>query len=446
LSRQISTKSGIRLLFPFLPAVKLRDERIFLFMTAETKKQSNRSIQREQATYKKKSEISEALNLIRPFINVSTFKFLSHFLHTNGTGATQAKIKTICEKAEISTGIYSKIVKPEIEGVFSQPLVIKSAGEKKDKLGRKNKGSEYKSLMPLSVIKHLVRQKQAEINEKETAIFWNQITIENDDIFDESDTTGDTTGDITGDITSNEKIPCESKGEDGFSHQQNSSLEKTFRKDLKIINNNQLIKETNSAIKSPVKKFGIKKEIQALLKNNDLAEMTEEQKYQCGNRIQIFLSKYSLDLANEEDLLDIVTDVCRDCMNYYETGEYGAFYVSLENRFFDYLLELKGVDVQNLAENREYEQLTELREQVKYAYLQGALAIEELAVTAEIKPKTQPKRWNQGKKPIRTEMVPSDWKPADVYYKQFEQPKATIPLENNIMAKINAFRASETHV
>src|SRR4051812_14521901 len=100
-------------------------ERNFLIMTVEAKKQSNRAIQRTHATYKKKSEISEALNEIRPYINVSTYKFLSHFLHTDGTGVTQIKISEWCKKVGISLGSYHKTVKPEIENTLGQSLIIK---------------------------------------------------------------------------------------------------------------------------------------------------------------------------------------------------------------------------------------------------------------------------------------------------------------------------------
>src|SRR4051812_39142112 len=107
--------------------------------TKTVKKQSNRVIQRMHATYKKKSDISEALHLIRPYINESTYKFLSHFLHTNGTGVTQMKIAEWCKKVGVSLGSYNKTIKPEIETTFSQSLIIKTLAPMKYDAKRKKK-------------------------------------------------------------------------------------------------------------------------------------------------------------------------------------------------------------------------------------------------------------------------------------------------------------------
>jgi len=191
---------------------------------------TNRATQRAHATYKNKSEISEALYLIRPYINVSTYKFLNHFLYTDGAGVTQAKITEICKLAGISTGVYSMIVKHEIENTFDQALIIKTPAPMKydNKRKKRVKASEFKSLLPLAVIKKLVAKKKAD-EEQQLNDYWSQFDIETD---------------IEIDIESESAIPCESKDEGTFSTQQNSTFrENLLEKSLKDIVNKNVNKQ-----------------------------------------------------------------------------------------------------------------------------------------------------------------------------------------------------------
>src|SRR4051794_38055434 len=87
-------------------------------------KPTNRTIQRTHSTYKNKSQISEALHLIKPYVSQSTYKYLSHFLYTEGTGATQSKVTTICKKTGTSTSTYSDTINPEIQSTFAESLII----------------------------------------------------------------------------------------------------------------------------------------------------------------------------------------------------------------------------------------------------------------------------------------------------------------------------------
>ena len=342
--------------------------------TATVKKQSNRAIQKQQATYKKKAEISEAVNLIKKYVNLSTYKFLCHFLHTNGTGVTQAKIKTICELVGISTGVYSKIVKPEIENTFSQPLIIKlKTTQKKDKLGRKNKGAEYKSLIPLSVLKHLIRAKEFEAQQEEE-YFQTALEMLESDI----------TGDITGDITSNESIPCESKGEGTFLGEQNKSFRENLLESKKDIYNTpptqnpsgggqQVSKIDLSIIDSKTMELlnSYKNFVDYDFWDNDL-------KMEMAFWIQRAINKAQADVTKLEHQ-HVIKEAVGTVMYQYDIDEYSK----------DELTKIMYHSVKNILE----------------AILSGE---RETAVTSE-RPKKKPYQPKQSKrKVIREEMVP-DW-------------------------------------
>lgn len=129
----------------------------------ENKKISNRAIQNIYASYKSKSEVDKALQLLKTVsLAESTYKFLDFFSHKNAKGVTQAKIETICKKAGISTSTYFKTVKPDLDS-FPEPLIIQIPTQKKGKDGKKNQGSSYKVLQPLTKIEEWVPQRQEEI-------------------------------------------------------------------------------------------------------------------------------------------------------------------------------------------------------------------------------------------------------------------------------------------
>lgn len=294
----------------------------------KTKKINNRTIQRTHATYKTKSEIAEALHLIRPYINESTYRFLRHFLHTNGTGVTQAKIKEICKLAEISTGNYSKTVKPELDGTFSQPLIITTQAPMKwdSKRKKRVKSSEFKSFMPLSVIKHLVVQKQAEEQELYTPD-WEQFLPKSD-----------IESDIEGDIESNPSIPWESKDEPAFHEQQNKSFREKHLEKHKGLNR---IRENESP-----KRYRINSDLKTGLDSNGFFNALEEVKQiQVANKIQLAYIRTNADFTDRE-LQGRVFEAFRRFINDIEKGHkkiikdyYGALYVYVETAIYDYLIE-----------------------------------------------------------------------------------------------------------
>ena len=379
--------------------------------TTAVKKQSNRAIQRTHATYKKKSEISEALNLVRPHINESTHKFLSHFLYTNGTGVTQIKIAEWCKKVGISLGSYNKTVKPEIETTFGQSLIIKTpAPMKYDKKRKKKvKASEFKSLLPLSVLNHEIRLKKSKDAQEEEERFWNQIELP-------SEIESEIASEIASEIESHEKnaqIPCESKSESEQPLQQNNSFrEKHVDKNIKIYKTSN--KETDEISQNQSQKwFSLRKDVKALLSNPQINGLvSDEQKIAYGNKIQMFLKTFNLSLENSA-VYETVLEVCSNCFYTYEkypskvhSDKYGAFYSSLKRGFIDLMLEQNGYDVQEMINNKEYDELNELREDGEHAFLELLKANKQLAATLEKQPKKEPLQAK--KKPIRTELLP-DW-------------------------------------
>ena len=324
--------------------------------TVAVKKQSNRAEQRKHATYKSKSQISEAIYLIRPYINESTYKFLSHFLHTDGTGVTQIKISEWCKKVGVSLGNYHKTIKPEIENTFSQSLILKiKAPMKYDKKRKKKvKSSEFKSLMPLSIIKSLIELKKwQEVHELEE-----QLLDQIDDRFIEiplyehaqNEIVSEIEGEIEGEIESIPSIPCESKNEAPFSEQQRSTSrqdhqEKSVKKKEK---EKESILEDDFFSSSSKQKYFFKKETKAILEEaqkevkKDGLEITPEQVEICGNEIQKFSYDYKLKIV---DIHEMAVSIIHTCI-YSEYYNFGPFlYKSLENAFFDEILEQQGVDI-----------------------------------------------------------------------------------------------------
>jgi hypothetical protein len=397
--------------------------------TETTKKQSNRAIQRNHVTYKKKSEISEALHLIRPYVNESTYKFLSHFLHTNGTGATQIKITEWCKKAGVSSGSYSKTIKPEIENTFSQSLIIKTAAPMKYDKKRKKKvrASEFKSLLPISVLKHEIRLKESLEEQQELENFTSQIELEYTPLVESEIIHGDIESDIESDIEYNRENHWESKDESAFQQQQNNSFRENRLDNIynlyntSLLNINVLSKESEPEQKETMennqskKYFGLRKEVKELLNHPDLSGLHEAQKIPYGNKIQIFLKNYDLSL-NDSYVYETILEVSRNCFMTYarnpekvHSNPYNAFYVSLENQFVDDMLEMDGYSIQKFLSEGEIEELNELRAEKRKAYLEFIKASEELAATVG-KSKTERKQSYkpENKKPVRVEFLP-DW-------------------------------------
>lgn len=337
-------------------------------MTTE-KKQSNRAIQRLHATYKKKSEISESLNLIKPYINASTYKFLSHFLHTGGSGVTQAKNNVICEKVGIAERTYYKTVKPEIENTFRQPLIITTeAPMKMDKNRKKRvKASPFKSLMPLEVIKHLVAQKEQD-ETMELNDYWTECETIEEPFSEESAVEGAVKSAVECAVESIEPIPCESKDEDHFQSQQNNSFREKHLE--KSIYNNINRLRTDSF--SP-KKYRLKKEVKNILNRDMLIALNEEQRQEFGNRIQIALKRTEADIKDEE-IQNAIFEGCYGFIIKYEKNPmninedyYGALYVCIENAIYDCLI----AQEQENDEENDYEESDEYLEDIELGEHEG---------------------------------------------------------------------------
>jgi len=134
-------------------------------------------------------------------------------------------------------------------------------------------------------------------------------------------------------------------------------------------------------------------------------EITPEQVETCGNEIQKFSHDYKLKVI---DIHEMAVDVIYTCINsdYYNFGPF--LYKSLENAFFDEILEQQGVDIEEMKDNREYDELNEVREEMKVAYKEDVTAMAELATAFEERPKKKASQAKRGRKnPIRTELLPS---------------------------------------
>ena len=293
---------------------------------------------------------------------------------------------------EFQLGTYSNTVKPEIENTFNQSLIIKiKAPMKYDKKRKKKvRACEFKALMPLSVIKYLIKQKEQE-ERFENEQFWEEIeTIPTDENI-QTDIERDIEPDIELDIESIPSIPCESKDEGHFKQQQSTSCrENHLENNIKINNNNKSILENDSFSSQSDKKYFFKKETKAILEEaqkevkKDGLEITPEQVEICGNEIQKFSYDYKLKIV---DIHEMAVSIIHTCIysDYYNFGPF--LYKSLENAFFDEILEQQGVDIQEMISNREYDELNEVREEMKVAYKEGVTAMAELATAFEAKTK-----------------------------------------------------------
>ena len=265
---------------------------------ANTIKINNRVIQRQIETYKTKSEISEALFLLREYLNESTHKWLSHFLYTNG--ATQAKISTICERSGVPRSTFYAIVKPEIEEFFLEPLIKKIAAPKKLDHSRTKKvrASEFKILQPLNKIKYLIakfcqaeRQGIAEIRDELFSIPGLEPGLE------------------TG-VESNREIPCETSDEESKSDDQ----KKAFReKPLEIPSN--IFNTPENISKSAPRKIKIKTEIKNYLENfpvfRDFMTWSDFKRYEISRTIQLAIIKTKSDIEETSIQFAIKNAVAR---------------------------------------------------------------------------------------------------------------------------------------
>jgi hypothetical protein len=246
-----------------------------LFIVANIKDTHNRKIQHSYNSYKNASQIKEALKLIRPYINVSTYKYLSHFVHTK-YGVTQAKIKTICELSGISTGSYFSIVKKEIETMFAEPLIKREIAPRKYAHDRSKKvrASEFKILHSLEKIKELVEKKDNE-------------TFNHDNEFD---------NEVECEIESPEEIPCESKVEEDISE----SHKKSFKKYLLKRPCTNKLNITNNFIDKNLGKIKIKTSVKNYLNTfplfRDFHAWTEFKRYEIAKTIQFAIIKTKTDI------------------------------------------------------------------------------------------------------------------------------------------------------
>jgi len=250
---------------------------------ANTIKINNRVIQKQIETYKSKSEISEALFLLREYLNESTHKWLSHFLHTNG--ATQAKISTICDLSGVPRSTFYAIVKPEIENFFLEPLIKKLAAPKKldHSRSKKVRASEFKILQPLKKIKYLIAKfcqaERLEIAEIRDELFF---------------IPGLDHGPNHG-PESNPESPCQTAPEDEKSCKQ----KKAFRENP-LEKHNNIFNSPENISKSAPRKIKIKTEIKNYLENfpvfRDFTTWSDSKRYDIARTLQLAVIKTKTDI------------------------------------------------------------------------------------------------------------------------------------------------------
>jgi hypothetical protein len=266
---------------------------------------NNRQIQKALQTYETKHGIVEALFRVRDIFSDSTNKFLSYFKNTNGV--TQAKISTICEKVGISRSTYHNIVKPEIEELMGEPIIVrKKARTKLDHSRTKRvRASEYKIFIPLEKINFLAdRFEKKEIAELQA--FREEISA-----IDESES------ESLRESESNREIPSESKADEDFSRDEiNSFRENLSEKDFNKLNINSLF---------VVKNFG-KIKIKNAVKNylntfplfRDFMSWTESKRYEIAKTIQLAIIKTKTDIQEKKPQYMIKNAIARFMSEYAE--------------------------------------------------------------------------------------------------------------------------------
>lgn len=260
---------------------------------------NNRILQNQIKSYPIKSEISEALFRLREFLDVSAYKWLSHFKYTDH-GVTQAKISTICDLSGISESTFYKVVKPQIDSFFDEPLILKRRAPRKyshDKT-KKVRSSEFKILQPLNKIIYLVNKKLQDL-ENEDKLF-------NETLFS---TPGvDYPVDYT--VESNPEIPCQTSAEELKTDDQ----KKSFRKNLLEIPSNIFNTHENIS-KSAPRKIKIKTEIKNYLENfpvfRDFITWSDFKRYEISRTLQLAIIKTKSDIEETSIQFAIKNAVAR---------------------------------------------------------------------------------------------------------------------------------------
>lgn len=260
---------------------------------------NNRVIQNQIKPYKTKSEISEALFMLREYVSVSTYKWLSHFKYTDH-GITQAKIVTICELSDVPESTFYKIVKPEIEKLFGEPLIKKLVAPRKMDHSRTKKvrASEFKVLQPLNKIKYLINQfVQAE--KRSLQAFTEELFFIPGVEYPVEYT-----------VESNPEIPCQTSSDDDEISKQNKSIrENHLEKHNNIFNSPQNIPNTAS------RKIKIKTEIKNYLENfpvfRDFTTWSEFKRYEIARTIQLAVIKTKTDIQEKKSQFMIKNAIAR---------------------------------------------------------------------------------------------------------------------------------------
>jgi hypothetical protein len=228
-----------------------------------------------------------------------------------------------------------------------------------------------------------------------------------------------------------------------------------------LLNNYKSIRELD-CVSNKSQNFNHKKEVTALLQNvgeeqerDGVPTFSKEENKVVGDKIQILLNKYQLDI-NDQNTHDLIHDTVYQCSQN-PSDDFGAYiYVALENAIIDNVLKQQGHDIEQLINNRDYESLKELRQQFKHAYKEGTIGLLELAVTIEKPKKKKSYQPKYAKKPIRTEK-PQAWQEEDkqeteqamASYEAKEQVKRSRTVEEkkqSILEKLAIIRQSQESI
>jgi hypothetical protein len=243
---------------------------------------NNRQIQKSLETYKTKSEIDEALFLLKQKYSPVAYKIFKFILHTKGV--TQAKISAICEAVGISESYFHRVVKHEINERLGEEILKMIPTQKLDRTrSKKVRGSFYKILAPLNKIKYLFNESEKKETSELQAFLDDLSAVPGVESSDESS------------VESDSEIPSESKTED----EKSDSHLKSFRENLSEKDLKTLIKDDQN-FKISFPKIGIKKEIKKYMDSfplfRDFSNWSQAKKYEVARTLQLAIVKHDADL------------------------------------------------------------------------------------------------------------------------------------------------------
>lgn len=253
-----------------------------LVKTTIKKQAGNLTIQKNNSNYSSIKEIDALFKEL--FVdsglnfNESTKKFYkANFAipSENGIASTCRSIKTMCDKADISTTSYYKYVQADILNILGEEIfIIEKTTKMQENRKQRNNGTPYRYLRPAKEIRELIVKAQIRhgiIQEKSPVQSPVQSPVHT-------------------------SSPCESKAEE----QKKSEHALIMLKDYKNqdIKNNRF--KENDSFKQPVKKFGIKKEIKAFLQSYAFFNAFGDDltKHEIEKRVQLAFIKTDTDYTD----------------------------------------------------------------------------------------------------------------------------------------------------